>query len=309
MKRFVSVLSAIMLCACVAAQGICLGVVVPDEPEDGISKAAFKKLGTRLERLLTNQGAVCVNSSNIVLFPVINIKNNNNCIIEGGMRNIYHVEFELTIKCVSMASNTTFGTVTYDCVGDGYDKGEAVSNGFSNINKKFGAFYADVKKKVEEYYTANKAALLAKARSLVQQQKYDEAMAILYEFPQGCEGYEEIQKELAGVFRSYQTKNCSQALQAAQSCFATQDYEGAAAILGTIDATSSCSGDVAALQEKIRAKINQDIADQKAEERADKDRAERMEKARLNAVTKVMTSYYNSRPRVTYHAVTVHHRW
>ena len=98
-------------------------------------------------------------------------------------------------------------------------------------------------------------------------------------------------------------------MQAAQSCFATQDYEVAAAILGTIDATSSCSGDVAALQEKIRAKINQDIADQKAEERADKDRAERMEKARLNAVTKVMTSYYNSRPRITYHAVTVHHRW
>ena len=125
MKRFVSVLSAIMLCACIAAQGICIGVVVPDEPEDGISKAAFKKLGTRLERLLTNQGAVCVNSSNIVLFPVINIKNNNNCIIEGGMRNIYHVEFELTIKCVSMASNITFGTVTYDCAGDGYDKGEA----------------------------------------------------------------------------------------------------------------------------------------------------------------------------------------
>ncbi len=293
----------------ISAQGLNLGVVVPEETVDGVKPKEFKFLSTKLERMITNQGATSVNSGNIVLFPVINFNNDN--LIEGGMRNIYSVDYELTVKAVSLSTNTTFGSITWNLKGKGYSKSEAVKEGIIKLkvdDNKFSNFFAEIKAKIEKYYISNKGSLIARAKTLANQKQYSEAISILYEYPLEINGYKEVQGVISSIYKQYQRDNCSQILQEAQAKFATQDYEAATALISEIDATSPCASSAKSLSNQIRQKINSDQAAERAHELEEKRIQASVEKTRINAVSNMVSAYYKSRPRVTYNTIVVR-RW
>lgn len=291
------------------AKGVNIGVVVPDQTTDGVSASAFKSLGTKLERMISSNGGTTENSGNIVLFPVLNFVKDD--LIEGGMRNINNIEIELTIKAVSMNANTVFGTVTWTLQGKGYGKSQAVQEAFNKLassDQKFAKFYETVTPKIEKYFVANRSSLLAKAKSLAAQGQYEEGMAMLYDYPQGAAGYNEVQTTISSIYKQCLKANCSKAIQQARARFAVQDYEGAVALLSDVEATSGCATEANALSNQIRQKIN---SDQKAERQQELSRqriAASVEKARINAVSNMVSAYYRSRPRVTYNTLIVH-RW
>lgn len=303
----------ILLCAFTSlttyAQGLSLGVVVPEETVDGVDAKSYKTLGTKLERMVTTCGASSVNSGTLVIFPVVYFVSDN--LIEGGMRNIYSVEFELTAKAVSLSNNTTFGSVTWTLKGKGYSKSEAVREGFNKLTSndpRFASFFADIRKKIESYYISNRSALIAQAKALATQEKYEEAISLLYEYPSGIAGYNDVQATLGNIYKQYQTANCSQILQEARAKFATQDFETAAALIADIDATSSCAAEAKSLSNQIRQKINSDQAAERAQALEEKKIAASVEKTRIKAISNMVSAYYKSRPRVTYNTIIVR-RW
>lgn len=309
MKRILVLIPCMVACCALCAQGLNIGLIMPEEAVDGVAPDAFRTLNNKLERMITNSGSSAVNSGNIVIFPELNF--NNDDIIEGGMRNIYSVGIELTAKVVSLSSNTVFGSISWDIKGKGYSKTEAVKEGFGKLvatDPKFKAVFDEIKDKICKYYISNKKAMLTQAKTLAAQQQYEEAIALLYEYPSGIDGYEEVQKALTGIFRQYQSANCAQALQEARALFAVQDYDAAAAIIADIDATSSCAAEARTLSGQIRAQIKSDQATEFERQKQVLQVAADVEKARLNAIAKVATAYYKSRPKVAYNAVIVK-RW
>lgn len=293
----------------ISAQGLNIGVVVPEEPVNGVNSNAFKALGTKLERMITACGATSFNSGNVVLFPVLTFLSDD--MIEGGMRNIYSCEYELTVKAVSLNNNTTFGSVTWSLNGKGYSKTEAVREGFNKISpndQRFASFFSEIRRKIETYYISNRSSIIAKAKALAVQKQFEEAISILYEYPSGITGYNEIQTTLGNIYKQYQTANCSQILQEARAKYAVQDYEAAIALISDIDASSSCASDARSLSNQIRQKINSDQAVERANSLEKQRIAASVEKARIRAVSNMVSAYYKSRPRVTYNTVIIR-RW
>ena len=301
-----------LLCVCnslfIAAQGLNLGVIVPEESVDGIDVKSFKTLGTKLERMVTSCGATSVNSGNVVLFPMVNFISDD--LIEGGMRNIYSTEFELTVKAVSLKNNTNFGSITWLLKGKGYSKSEAVREGFNKLrtnDSRFATFFDNIREKIEAYYISNRSALISQAKVLATQKQYEEAISLLYEYPSGIAGYNDVQTAISNIYKQYQTDNCSQILQEARAKFATQDYETAAVLIAEIDATSSCATEAKNLSNQIRQKINSDKAAERAQILEEHKIAASVEKARINAISNMVSSYYKNRPRVTYNTVILRH--
>lgn len=310
MKRIILEILACMAFSLSHAQSLNVGVLVPTETTEGIPASVFHTLEVKIERMLSSCDAAAVNASNIVLYPeVVFLKDD---MIEGGMRNIYSVDFELTLKLVSIDSRTTFGTTTWELKGKGYSKQEAVKEGFSKLSAndgQFAQFFNGVKSKVAKYYESNRASLITQAKTLAKQGNYEEAMAVLYDYPSGINGYTEVQNTIGSIYRQYQTANCSQIVQQAQARFAQQDYEGALALLSDLDATSPCASTAKSLITQIRQKINQDQANARAYAMAEKKLAASVEKARINAVSNIVSAYYKrNRPRVTYNTFVVR-RW
>ncbi|MBR1916492.1 MAG: hypothetical protein IJ832_01365 [Bacteroidaceae bacterium] len=293
MKKVILFIMSAVMFSSIGAQKINIGVVVPDNAIDGVASSVFSSLSTKLERMITNCGGTSVNNGNIVLYPEFNFVNDD--MIEGGMRNIYSVNVEMTVKAVSLRSNNNFGAVSWTLKGKGYSKSEAVKDGLGKLNTddpKFGHFYNDIKTKIEKYYVANRAAIMTRAKSLAAQQQYEEAIALLYDYPAGISGSSEVLSLLTSVYRKYQTANCSRALQEARAKFAVQEYDEAASIIADIDATSSCANEVKALSEQIRNKINADqVAEQEMEMRKYEADAS-VERARWKAIGRVASAYY-----------------
>ena len=74
MKKIIFILAFIITGTYVSAQGLNLGVIVPEETYDGVDAKSYKSLGSKLERMVTECGATSINSGNLVLFPVINFE-------------------------------------------------------------------------------------------------------------------------------------------------------------------------------------------------------------------------------------------
>lgn len=243
------------------SQGLNIGVVVPEEDSEYITASAYRTLNTKLEKLINGCGATSVNSGNIVMFPVVDIVGDN--LIEGGMRNIYSLQVDITVKVVSLISNTTFGSITWELKGNGYSKTEAAKNAFNKISvsdEKFKDFYKNIKIKIENYYVGNRATILAQAKKLAAQKKYEQALAMLYEYPSGISGDSDVQSEITKIYKQYQIANCSQILQEARAQAANKNYDEAVALIAEIDATSSCASDAKALSTQIRNQKEGDVS-------------------------------------------------
>lgn len=296
-------------------QGVNIGVLVPESDVDGVSASVFKTIGNKVERMIHQAGGTSVNSGGILMIPEIEFIEDNK--IEGGMRKIYDVEVEIIVKCIQYSNKTTFGSVSWELKGNGYSRSEAVKNAVNKLNiddAKFKNCYADIKKKINSYYVSNKSAIFARAKSLAAQQQYEEAMAVLYEYPEGADGYESAQENIRSIFKAYQNANCSKLLLEAKAKFATKDYYGASALISEIDATSSCASEASSLSAQIRKQINADEqAQRQMEIHKDKMQLEHhkvnasVEKERIKAVSNIVSAYYKR--RVTYNTVIVNRWW
>ena len=259
MKKVIIAFACLISALSLHAQMLNIGVLVPEESIGGIDGKVYASLGLKLERMVNSCGAASANSGNIVIFPVIDITDEKR--IEGGMRNVNSVEFELVVKAVSLHNDVTFGSMTWSLKGAGYNKSEAVKDGIGKLyadDRKFSAFFYNIREKIEKYYIVNKNFLMAQAKSLAARKQYGEAIYLLYEYQQGVAGYSDVQQAIENIYKQYQTENCSQILQEAKAQYAIRDYYEAAALIADIDATSSCAPDANALSKKIRQSIDAD---------------------------------------------------
>ncbi|MCH5318853.1 MAG: hypothetical protein J1E38_03995 [Paramuribaculum sp.] len=305
MKHIKIFIFAILITIGMAAHGqsIGFGVAFPQD-DSNIDESNSKLLLNRLHGIL-NSSDITDDGSDFVIVPKISTLSED--IIEGGMKNIYQLDIELTLEVLQLSTQKTFGTTSIDLNGYGMRyKKAAIKDALGKIkksDKQLNAFFQETKKKIIDYYEKNSASILSSASTAASNGDYEQAIAILTSFPTGIKGSEDAQKKLMEVYNKYQTHNCKQIILQAKSAISVKNYNAALSLLSSIDSDSSCSSEATSLI----SSINKEVRASEAQARADAQRREQMAhddqvrreqmaynltKTRINAAKEVAKAYY-----------------
>jgi hypothetical protein len=268
---------------------IYISVAMPQQCElDSNAKTILKN---KLLKLATAEDIAATECGAIAMVPSIAITDEQ--IIEGGMRNIYTNEITLSISVMNILNGTVFSTIQAQCKGEGYSPTEAVRGALRKLDlTAFVPQMHTAKAKIEDYYTNNTSAIIAKANTLAQQQAYDEALAYLSAYPESLSGYTQVSEAIANIFRLAQTQYCSQLIQEARSAYANRDFETATTILSNVEAMGPCATEAKVLQSKIKQDTDAVYADEMNITLEDMKSRERITKANIHAARDIAVAYY-----------------
>jgi len=284
-----------------SASNLVIGVIVPDNQEK-IDNSACKMLQTRIQQLMTSIGCSSMQRSGLIVYPTINILNEE--LVEGGLKNIYITEFEITLFIYHIDTKTHFGSYAFNVKGNGNTFAISSKNAFSKLRNndiEFSKFMNITKQKIYSFFESYLDELLNRAKAYNQMKQYEDALALLYSYPEGISGYDKVNDLMVEVFKSYQNANCNQMMQQAQGYIAKRDYESALSILSMVDATSPCSSESKKMIKEVEEKIYSEISEAYKREEKAQERKERKQRMIVNAIRDVVTAYCNrTQPSITY---------
>lgn len=313
MKRLLFLFINIYLIFPIFAQSdITIGLVMPESELEGIKPEAYKILKSKIEKILTSSG-VGSYGGEIVMYPVVTVIDEK--LVEGGIKNFYKVEIDLTLNVVNPSTKTLFLSDTWSLAGSAARvKSEAVKNAFSKLNlndPKFKEFIDKAKIQIIDYYDSHKDAILTNASKLASTGQYEEALAILAGFPQNASGYAESQNLSKQIYVKYIDSNAAKILNEARGALATKNYEQAVNLAAQINPESSHYKEAVAIMNQVRSAIKSDEDAENKRIEADKKRAIQaleiaadVEKNRTNAIASVARAYYG-RKVVNYNYVRI----
>lgn len=299
MKKISSITYILLTCflslSAINEGNIALGIGRPDF-DSSLDPTSQKALVSKLQSVIMANG-IGSTASDFVIIPKVYITGEE--IIEGGMKNIYRIEGQLSLEVIQLSSKKIFGTLIVNLYGNGMrDKSAAMKNAIGKISthdNAISSFFSDIRKKIAGYYITNKAEIINKARTAAAQDDYEAAIATLATYPEGLEGSSDINREIATIFSLYRKKDCEQAILQARGAMATQDNELAASILSEVDPDSPCASTATSLLNSLKSEARADTRDALQ-------RDHDMEKARINAARDIAKAYYQ-RTQPTYNLI------
>lgn len=301
MKRFILIILLLSTTLFSFATKLVIGVVVPESLEK-IDNSACKMLHTRIQQLMTYVGCSSMQRSGLVVYPVINVLNEE--LVEGGLKNIYITEIEVTLFIYHVDTKTHFGNYTYTIKGNGNTFSSASKNAFSKLSNRdvgFLEFMNVTRQKIYTFFENYLDELLNRAEAYNQMKQYEDALTLLYSYPEGIDGSAKVNNLMVEVFKSYQASNCSQMLQQAQSYIAKRDYEIALSVLSVVDATSPCSTESQKMIEEVKKKIDTEILEAYKRAEETEKREERKQKMIVDAIKDIVIAYSNrTQPSISY---------
>lgn len=208
--------------------------------------------------------------------------------------------------------NTIYSTFILKAKGVGTNENKAFIDALNSINPKnkdISDFILEGKTKIINYYSSKCDFILKDAQSLVNQDKYDEAIYKLSIIPDVCKDcYFKCQDTLSSIYQKKFDNECKNKLTQAKSVWGTQQTqqgaEKALEILSQIKPSASCQSDVKSFLKLMNDKL---IANEKAEwdfkMKQYKDNLE-LEKLKTNSYKEVAIEYLKTQPKsVTYNNV------
>lgn len=302
MKNIFSLILVIQLSLSLQAQNesISISVVVPKQ-QVTMDKNTFSILKSKVESAMSRSGISTAMYSGIVLYPILNIYNQQT--IEGGMRSIHTIEVELNLQVKQVITETLFNSYTQNYRGEGYSVEEAKRNAISKIDpsdSQFNKFIVSTQTRIINYYRENTPALITKAKTLASMQQYSEALALLSTYPESLGQYTQITDVAVSIFKQYQKKNCAQLLQQAKSAYALGNYEESATILSQIDTDSPCEAEAKNLIGLIKKAIDKENTEASVLYQKEKDAEYSLKKQTIQAIKEVAKSYFSNQPTYYY---------
>jgi hypothetical protein len=315
MRRYIILIIVSLSCLyCFSQQdnSITIGIIVPEQLDE-VNADAFRLLETKLKSVTAANGISSDLFGTFVMYPTVNIIDKK--LVEGGMKNMYLIEIEMSLFVKQLNNNIEFGSCAKTLKGNGRNLSEAVKNAFTNIkpnDNTYTHFFAEIKKKIEVYYTTNKENMLKSAKTMASLQQYDQAMALLMTYPQSLNGADDILKTAVEIYKQYQNAVCSSIIAKAKGAISMQDYETTISLLETIDSESICQSEALKLIEQINKEIkaeqkkefdlmNKVIDNEIALENKRIDNEMTLESKRIDAIRDIGVEYAkNHQPRITY---------
>lgn len=292
MKKLMSLLLACGLYATTAMSQITLTPYVVSSV-GGLNDNNVGLLDGNLRTLISRSGLESGYGGRFVLAVTVNL-------LEKSMTNTAPVKVvqkvQINFAIGDSQGGTCFGTTSMVCRGVGDTDIQAMQNSFRNIRvtPELETLIADSKNKIIAYYNQNGSSIMAKAKSLVAAQKWEEALYELSFIPSECSCYPEAAKMMSNVYQTHLNHDAAAQYTTAEA-LAQTDPEEALAILGDIDPSSAVATKAKALTTKINARQKQLQDKQIAHERnMEKRRLEAdvaLENARIKACRDVAVAY------------------
>ena len=274
-----------------------MSVIMSCQPAE-ISQNTLSVLRNKLAAAITRNGISSVDYCGVVLRPDIIFTNKQ--ITEGGMRNVVVADMQLNLTVEHVITGTVFNSMTIDIRGGGNTIDQAVAMGITQLgqddNRRIILFIEQSKEKIINYYKTNIDALIQKANTLASMNKYDEAIALLYDYPSFIDGYKAASSSLVAIFKKYQSAVCGQILQRARAAYSQGNYSEAAALLQNVDMQSSCASEAKSLCRQIKNSRDKEAAQQMAAYERLYQSQVSLEKHRVDAIRDVAKSYFKSLP-------------
>ena len=280
------------------AKDVYISVAMPNNSVlDNNIKAILKN---KIVTIASTNGVAATECGAIAIIPEINVIEENK--IEGGMRNIFSTQLELSLSTRNIITNTIFNSVQFSYRGEGYSIDEAKRSAIKKISTtdtRFTAFINETKTKIYNYYANNTSSLINKANTLASQQLYDEALALLSTFPESLPDYDKISEAIMQIYNKCQSQYCDQIMLSAQAAYSKRDYESALAIATSINPQSSCMEE----SKQLIAKIKKDLDDEHAERIAMEKGKMEIEKERIRSEERIEHERMRSKERTTAHMI------
>jgi cell division septum initiation protein DivIVA len=312
-KKFSFLLSVLLLTEFTAVAQIQLTPFI-DSTKGGLDENNIAVMEGNLRTLMTRAGVESGYGGRFVLAVKVTL-------LDKTMTSTAPVKvlqnMQINVAIGDAEANICFGTTTIETRGLGDTDVHATLNAFRNmrVTPELKQLIAESKTRIIDYYDKNCNAIIAKAKSLVTGQKYEEALSVLAAVPRECVSYPQVAALMTDVYQTNINHDASQILNEAQAVWSADPNPGPAAdeamrILSQIDPQAKCYPQAQALMKKIEARVKT-VTDTNAAHERNMDKARlnaetALEKARLNAARDVAVAYAKSRPRVVYN---VYHWW
>ncbi|MCF0185150.1 MAG: hypothetical protein HUJ98_01515 [Bacteroidaceae bacterium] len=294
LKRLTMTLAYFLIglaCVCAQNENVSISVAIPVGGFTDLNTQSILK--NKALKIVSAEGVATTECGAIAIVPEINILDQD--YVDGGMRRIYTLKLSTTFTVRNIMNNTVFNTVQITSRGEGYTETEALRSAISKIDDTsnlFSNFISVSKKKILDYYANNTKALIAKAKTLANQQLFDEALALMSTYPESLKGYAEVSSTISTIFKQYQAHNCNQVLMEANAAYSNHNYDEAAYLLATIDANSPCAVPAKSLLASINNALNKQYNDAISMEKEQLRSIERLQTAQLNAAKEVAKAYF-----------------
>ena len=239
MMKYILILSILLSSVSLFSQSsgdigkIALHVVLPEEYSpnfENLGPNELKKIKSKIVSVTSRNGVAGVGLGDFVIYPVLNIYDEE--VLEGGLEHqtIIRAEFSLFIQQIS--NGQIYGEATVDLEGFGRDRSRALKKAIQGINIRDRVWKEMItvsKNKIIDYYIARCDDIMVEAEGFSKTRNYDDAIATLMQVP--AEVGECYQKIIAKSVEYYNYKielECEEKIAASKVAKAQDDLEMAA---------------------------------------------------------------------------------
>lgn len=274
-----------------ARADISIGVVVPEAHAE-LSEKHLSLLRTKMLQLLTSAGVSTLPNGGLLLYPELNIVDEQ--VVEGGLANLSALKLEVTLVLYHFDTQTHFSSLPLSLKGHGKSKAEALRHALAGLSSHQGAFnrfWKESRPKIEEYFEAQRSSLIQRANQLAAMKQYEEALALLWSYPAGALGEEEVLTALLGVYQRYEASSCAGLIHRAKTALAEKAYSAATRELAQVDPEGACAREATQLLASIRQQIQEDQREALELKRLEQLRQDDLERYRIDAIKSIVQSY------------------
>ncbi|HET8803820.1 MAG TPA: hypothetical protein VFM72_04525 [Aequorivita sp.] len=256
-------LAAFLFIAAVGAQNansnMALGTYIEN---DQLPAAARSIMESKLQQIASANGINDVSYyPRFILTPNISVMSKN--ILPTAPPQVV-LNLDVALYIGDGQSGTLYSSKNFSVKGVGRNETKAYIAALKNIspqNSEVQNFIAEGKQKIIDFYNTNCEVIQKEVSSLKNQQRYEEAMAMLVNVPVNSNCFDKVGGELKRLYQMAIDRQCQRSLASATAIWsANQDLAAAneaGAILANIDPNAKCYKDVKTLFGKIEKRAKE----------------------------------------------------
>lgn len=162
--------------------------------QDGVPQSVADALDVKLKSILTRNGAASANNSNVFAIEPV-LETDEPLSAEGVMQQVTLIRGELTLLVKNRVDGSLYYSLTVPLKGHSDGNREkalkSMVDGIKVSDVRYTRFVRVARQKIDDYYAANCATILIKAKSLYDTGRYAEAMSYLSAVSEALPCYEQ----------------------------------------------------------------------------------------------------------------------
>ncbi|WP_347374260.1 hypothetical protein [Aequorivita sp. Q41] len=238
---------------------IALGTYIPYEMAQ-VPASARQILETKLGQMVTKNGISDVSyNSRFIITPNVSVMSKD--VLAAAPPKVV-LNLDITLYIGDGVNGTLYTSKSFNVKGVGSNETKAYIAAIKNMktnSQDVQTFVTEGKKKIIDFFNSNCELIQKEANTLANQNRYEEALALLVNVPVNSTCYDKVGGSLKTMFKKAIDRDCeTQYAQATAIWNAGQDIDSAntaGAILASVDPASSCYSKVKSLFSKIEARV------------------------------------------------------